>query len=104
MSCFSTNLRTVDFSLKMTKLQKATVTAAQLIAFLRVYLNNRVRHQSEREKVDSRILEDALAELAVQHCAKQSALNSELQEDENKVRSAFERERVSGWKGCGMMG
>lgn len=55
-----------------------------------------MRHQSEREKVDSRILEDALADLAVQHRVKQSALDSELQQDENKVRSAFERERVSG--------
>lgn len=56
-------------------------------------------HQNEREKVDSRILEEALAGLALQHRAKLSALDLELKEDENKVRGAFERERVSGWKG-----
>lgn len=58
-----------------------------------------MRHQSEREKVDSRILEEALTDLALQHRAKLSALDLELREDENKVRGAFERERVSAWKG-----
>lgn len=55
-------------------------------------------NQSEREKVDSAILEEALAGLALQHRAKLSTLNLELKEDESKVRGTFERERVSGLK------
>jgi len=51
--------------------------------------------QSQREKEDSRILEEALAALAVQHEARLSALDVGLRKDEDKVRSTFERERVS---------
>lgn len=55
-----------------------------------------VCRQSEREKTDSKILEEALAALAIQHREKMAVLESELKEDQNKVRGAFERERVSG--------
>eukprot|EP00752_Nemacystus_decipiens_P016245 g14525.t1 len=51
--------------------------------------------RSEREMVDSRILQEALADLALHHRAKQSALNSELKEGESRVRNAFERERAT---------
>lgn len=80
---------------------ETTLTTAQpnsiYLIFLRTYLNTRARRQSERETVDARILEEALAGLALQHRAKLSVLDLELKEDENKVRSAFELERVSGW-------
>lgn len=49
--------------------------------------------------MDARILEDALVALALQHQDKLLALETELKKDENKVRGAFEQERVSGWKG-----
>lgn len=45
--------------------------------------------------MDSRILEDALAALAVRHNERLSALELKLKADENKVEGAFERERVS---------
>ncbi|CAM9499042.1 unnamed protein product [Ectocarpus fasciculatus] len=50
--------------------------------------------RSEREKVDSRILEEELAALAIQHRGKLASLEKELKEDEQKVRRSFERERA----------
>lgn len=80
------------------KTQTTTPTCKyQLLqSFLLTYLKHFcLCHQSEREKVDSRILDEALEDLALQHRAKLSALDLELKEDENKVRGGFERERVS---------
>lgn len=54
-----------------------------------------MRRQSEREMEDSRILEEALAALAVQHEARLSVLDLELKKDEDKVRGTFKAERVS---------
>ncbi|CAM9641377.1 unnamed protein product, partial [Hapterophycus canaliculatus] len=50
--------------------------------------------RSEREKVDSRILEDALAALGGRHNERLSVLELQLKADENKVKGAFERERA----------
>ncbi|CAB1109451.1 unnamed protein product [Ectocarpus sp. CCAP 1310/34] len=50
--------------------------------------------RSEREKVDSRILEEELAALAIQHREKLTSLEQELKEDEQKVSRSFERERA----------
>ncbi|CBJ34021.1 hypothetical protein Esi_0871_0001 [Ectocarpus siliculosus] len=50
--------------------------------------------RSEREKVDSRILEEELAALAIQHREKLASLEQELKEDEQKVSRSFERERA----------
>lgn len=58
--------------------------------------NATMRRQSEREKVDSRILEEELAALAIQHREKLASLEQELKEDEQKVSRSFERERVRG--------
>lgn len=46
--------------------------------------------------MDSRILEEELAALAIQHREKLTSLEKELKEDEQKVRRSFERERVRG--------
>lgn len=53
-----------------------------------------VKHQEERDKEDSRILEKALAGLAVDHRDKLSGLERQLKGDEKKKRDAFEQERV----------
>ncbi|CAN0026589.1 unnamed protein product [Scytosiphon promiscuus] len=50
--------------------------------------------RSEREKVDSRILEDALAALATRHNERLSTLELQLKADENKVKGAFDKERA----------
>lgn len=53
-----------------------------------------VKRQEEREKEDSRILEKALAHLAVEHRERLSDLEGKLKGDEKKKKDAFEQERV----------